>query len=52
VGNSSTWPGAARDAAGGERLRHQLADSEATKLMVWDELGYSGYIDLVQENLP
>ena len=35
-----------------DNLRHQLADSEATKLMVWDELGYSGYIDLVQENKP
>jgi len=35
----------------GDNLGHQLADSEGT-LMVWDELGYSGYIDLVQENKP
>ena len=35
-----------------DNLRHQLADNEATKLMVWDELGYSGYIDVVQERLP
>ena len=35
-----------------DNLRHQLVDSEATKLMVWDELGYTGYIDLVQENKP
>ena len=35
-----------------DNLRHSLADSEATKLMVWDEMGYSGYIDLLQENEP
>ena len=33
-------------------LRHQLGDSEGSKLMVWDELGSSGYIDLLQERLP
>ena len=27
-----------------------LADSEDDKQMVWDELGTSGYIDLLEEN--
>jgi len=35
-----------------DNLRHRLADSEGAKLMVWDELGSSGYIDLLQERLP
>jgi YD repeat-containing protein len=34
-----------------DRLRHRLADSEGDKLRVWDEQGYSGYIDLLQERL-
>lgn len=33
-----------------DNLRHRVGDSEANKLMVWDELGYTGYIDLVEEN--
>jgi hypothetical protein len=33
-------------------LRHRLADSESDKVMVWDELGSSGYIDLLEENQP
>src|SRR5438045_2951117 len=35
-----------------DNLRHRLADSEGNKLMVWDELDYSGYIDLMEERLP
>jgi YD repeat-containing protein len=35
-----------------DNLRHRAADSEGNKLMVWDELGHSGYIDLLEENLP
>jgi YD repeat-containing protein len=35
-----------------DNLRHQLADSEGNKLMVSHEMGYTGYIDLVEENLP
>jgi hypothetical protein len=33
-------------------LRHRLADSESDKVMVWDEHGSSGYIDLLEENQP
>jgi hypothetical protein len=33
-----------------DSLRHRLADSEGDKRMVWDELGYTGYVDLVEEN--
>src|SRR5207244_2940425 len=32
-----------------DNLRHQLVDSEGSKLMAWDEMGYTGYVDLVQE---
>jgi hypothetical protein len=35
-----------------DNLRHRLADSEAAKWMVWDDMGYSGYIDLVEEATP
>jgi hypothetical protein len=35
-----------------DNLRHRAADSEGSKRMVWDELGYSGYIDLLEENQP
>jgi hypothetical protein len=35
-----------------DNLRHELVDSEGNKLMVRDELGYSGYVDVVEENLP
>jgi len=35
-----------------DNLRHRLADSESAKLMVWDELGSSGYIDLLEESQP
>jgi len=35
-----------------DNLRHRLVDSEGNKLMVWDEQGYSGYIDLAEERLP
>ena len=35
-----------------DNLRHSLADTEGLKKMVWDEQGSSGYIDLLQENLP
>jgi hypothetical protein len=34
-----------------DSLRHQLADSEGNKLTVWDELGYTGYVDVVEERL-
>jgi hypothetical protein len=34
-----------------DNLRHQLEDGEGNKLMVWDELGSSGYVDLLQERL-
>jgi hypothetical protein len=29
-----------------DNLRHRAADSEGSKVMVWDELGYTGYTDL------
>jgi hypothetical protein len=35
-----------------DNLRYQLADSGADKLIVWDDMGYSGYIDLLQERQP
>ncbi len=35
-----------------DNLRHELIDSEGEKLMVWDELGTSGYIDLLEEYQP
>ena len=31
-------------------LRSRLSDSEADKRMVWDSLGSSGYVDLLEEN--
>ena len=30
-------------------LRHKLQDADGDLRMVWDELGSSGYIDLLQE---
>jgi len=33
-------------------LRHRLWDSEGDKRMVWDSQGSSGYVDLLEENLP
>jgi YD repeat-containing protein len=35
-----------------DNLRHQLADSEGTKLMVWDDAGPTGYVDLFDERQP
>src|SRR5205823_4638050 len=32
-----------------DNLRHRAADSEGSKLMVWDERGYTGNVDLAQE---
>jgi len=43
-----------RSAAGNlhARSEHEFWAGDRGKLMVWDELGYTGYIDLVQENKP
>jgi len=33
-------------------LRSRLVDTEGDKRMVWDSQGSSGYVDLLEENLP
>jgi YD repeat-containing protein len=35
-----------------DNLRHRLFDSEGDKRMVWDDLGSSGYKDLLSEETP
>ena len=34
---------------GWDGLRWQLVDDEGEKWIVWDEQGYSGYVDLLAE---
>jgi hypothetical protein len=33
-------------------LRSRLMDEEGDKRMVWDSMGSSGYVDLLDERLP
>jgi hypothetical protein len=49
----SRFTGPSADSQFGQpRPPQRLVGSEGDKRMVWDELGYTGYIDLLQERLP